>query len=162
MRSDGSFLLEKVFPDEYGLSVSGLPNGYYVREATQNGFDAMRGAVRLDRGELVISLASDGSSIHGKTVDTEDHPAPDATVILVPKRASASDAIVTIQSDRSGAFEIDSGLRPGEYQIIAFTGLFEGEATDPAFVSNHLPEAETINVRPKASQSMSLKARTAH
>jgi hypothetical protein len=45
VRPDGSFTMRNVFPDKYGLSVSFLPDGYYVRDAKQQGIDVTHGPV---------------------------------------------------------------------------------------------------------------------
>jgi hypothetical protein len=46
VRPDGAFTVRNVFPDQYGLSVSGLPDGYFLREAKQQGIDVTHGPVQ--------------------------------------------------------------------------------------------------------------------
>jgi hypothetical protein len=145
-----------VFPDDYGLTVSGLPDSYYLRGASQQGRNLSRGPIQPGGGDLQISLASDAAAIRGRTVDKDDNPIPDVTVILVSSKRLDTDPILTRQSDNNGAFEFTS-VEPGKYQVLALTGLYAGEASDPAFVDNHTSQASDVEVAAKESRNVSLK-----
>jgi protocatechuate 3,4-dioxygenase beta subunit len=161
VKSDGSFGIENVFTDEYGLTVSGLPDGYYLSGASQQGLNVTRGPIQPGRGELLISIGSDAAAIRGRTVDKDANPVPDATVILLPSKRLETDPILTRQSDNNGAFEFTS-LEPGKYQILALTGLYAGEASDPAFVANHTSLASEVEVAAKESRNVNLKVNNGH
>jgi len=161
VRPDGAFTIRNVFPDQYGLSVSGLPDGYYLREAKQQGIDVTHGPVQPGNGELFISLNSGAAVISGTTVDKEDHPLPDAMVALIREKAADGYAILTQQSDQGGAFKF-GGVAPGDYQLLALTGLLEGEAEDPAFVATQMSAAVELSAEPRSSHAVTLKVRSAH
>jgi len=161
VRPDGTFGIENAFPDEYGLTVSGLPDGYYLRGASQEGLNVTRGPIQPGRGELLISVGSDAAAIRGRTADKDDNPVPDATVILLSSKRLDNDPILTRQSDNSGVFEFTS-LEPGKYEILALTGLYAGEASDPAFVANHTSQASEVEVEANESRAVNLKANSAH
>jgi len=99
--------------------------------------------------------------ISGTTVDKEDQPVQDAIVVLIRKRASDEHAISTQQSDQSGAFKF-GGVAPGDYQLLALTDLFEGEAEDPAFVAAQMSAAVELSADPRSSHAVTLKVRSAH
>ena len=86
---------------------------------------------------------------------------PDATVILLSSKRLDNDPILTRQSDNSGVFEFTS-LEPGQYEILALTGLYAGEASDPAFVANHTSQASEVEVEANESRAVNLKANSAH
>jgi len=161
VRPDGTFTLRNVFPDQYGLSVSGLPDGYYLREAKQQGIDVTHGPVQPGNGELFISLSSGAVVITGMTVDKEDHPVPDAMVVLIPEKTSGGNFLLTQQSDQSGAFKF-GGIVPGDYKVLALTGLFEGEAEDPVFVATQMFSAVELSAEPRSSHAVTLKVRSGH
>jgi hypothetical protein len=161
VRPDGAFTIRNVFLDEYGLSVSGLPDGYYLREAKQQGIDVMRGSVQPGRGELLISLASGAAVISGRAVDTDDHPVPDAMIVLLPAKTSDRDSIVTRQADQDGGFKF-GGIAPGQYQLLALRGLFEGEAEDPTFVATQVSASVEVSVEMRSAQVVNLKVRNVH
>jgi len=162
VKADGTFAIENALPHEYGLYVEGLPNGYYIREATQQSIDVTHGPVQPGRGDLLISLGSDGGTLRGKTVDKDGNPVPDATIILLAANRKDNVPTLTRQSDQSGAFELGSGIAPGDYQILALTGVYEGEASDPAFVASQLSNATKVTADPKSSQNLTLKVTSAH
>jgi hypothetical protein len=161
VRSDGTFRLENVFPDDYGLTVSGLPDSYYLRGASQQGLSVTRGPIQPGGGELLLSVGSDAAAIRGRTVDKDDNPVPDVTVTLLSSKRLDTDPILTRQSDNNGAFEFTS-MEPGKFQILALTGLYAGEASDPAFVANHASLALEVEVAAKESRNVSLKVNSAH
>jgi hypothetical protein len=82
-------------------------------------------------------------------------------VVLIPEKTSGGNSIVTQQSDQSGAFKF-GGIAPGDYQLLALTGLFEGEAEDPAFVTTQTFSAVELSAEPRSSHSVTLKVRSAH
>jgi len=149
----GTFAVTNVFPDSYGLDVDGLPDGYYVRAAVQQGRDVRRGPVRLDQGDLSVSLGRDGGAASGETVDQNKDPVYDAAVIMVPKDAADGLVVFSAQSDQNGRFEFKS-VPPGDYRLAAFTGLFEGEEQDPEFIRAHLSGAVDISITPNGSRSV--------
>jgi hypothetical protein len=151
----GEFAIIGAFADDYGLRVEGLPRGYYMREATQAGSDVKLVPVRPGAGLLSISLGSDGGSIGGQTVDKDKNPIADATVIVVPRDSDGS-RVWSHQSDQNGKFDFSSGIAPGEYQVAAFCGLYEGEDRDPEFLRTNLSSAVKVTIAPKGFSHVTL------
>jgi len=109
--------------------------------------------VRLDQGDLSVSLGRDGGAASGETVDQNKDPVYDAAVIMVPKDAADGLVVFSAQSDQNGRFEFKS-VPPGDYRLAAFTGLFEGEEQDPEFIRAHLSGAVDISITPNGSRSV--------
>ena len=82
-------------------------------------------------------------------------------MILLSSKRLDTDPILTRQSDNSGVFEFTS-LDPGKYEILALSGLYAGEASDPAFVANHASLASEVEVAAKESRTVNLKVNSAH
>lgn len=128
-RVDGSgqFRLSGAFADDYGLQVTGLPPGFYVKAAQQDGRDALRGAVRVGGGALSVTLGNDGPVLEGRTVGREDEPAGDTPVGLI---SAESGRVYWTQSDAGGRFRFESEIPPGRYTVVALSGLLAGEEED--------------------------------
>lgn len=149
----GEFLFESVLVDDYRLRVTGLPNGHYIREATQNGRDALRESVSPGRGDIRIVIAPDGPTVGGQTVDAENQPVSDAIVILMSDDQKFA---VTQQSDQKGQFQFSSGVAPGKYRLLALTGVFEGEEQSPDVVGANLRYAADLDLSPQTTKTINI------
>lgn len=157
VRPSGEFALENLLVHDYILHLTGLPRGFYVKEASQQGHDALHDLVWPGRGEVRIVLGADGISINGSTVDKDNQPVHDAIVILVSK--DGPPILISQQSDQDGRFQFSSGLPPGDYRLAALSGLVDGEAQDPEFVQANLMDATDVTLASKGSQSVTLTVR---
>jgi hypothetical protein len=159
-RSTGEFSIENLFSDDYSLRVTGLPRGYYVQTIFQAGRDAANHPIRPG-DDLTITLSSDGPVVSGESLDKDNVPVHGATVILIPKDPSLS-SIVSVRSGRVGRFQFQSGIAPGEYSIVALTGLFDGEDQDPDFVRDQMTRATPLALDKKDTKSLRLVVHDAH
>jgi Carboxypeptidase regulatory-like domain len=157
VRPSGEFALENLLVHDYILHLTGLPKGFYIKEASQQGHDALHDLVWPGRGDVRIVLGADGVSINGSTVDKDNQPVHDAIVILVSK--DGPPILISQQSDQDGRFQFTSGLPPGDYKLAALSGLVEGEAQDPEFVQANLSDATEVTLATKGSQSVTLTVR---
>lgn len=148
----GSFLIENVFLDDYTPRVTGLPDGFYVRSASQGGHDALSDAVRPGRGDLNLVLGSDGPVVSGQTLDGENRPVPDAAVVLM----SEGGRISVRHSDQNGQYRFSSAISPGNYRLVALGGLYEGEEQDLDVVGANLATAAELNLSPRAVKTIPL------
>ena len=154
VRASGEFALENLLVHDYILHLSGLPKGYYLKEASQQGHDVLHDLVWPGRGELRVVLGADGPMISGNTVDKDNQPVHDAIVILASK--DGPPVLLSQQADQDGRFQFNSGLPPGDYKLAALTGLVDGEAQDPEFVKTNFSDATELTLASKGSQSVSL------
>ncbi|MBI5281487.1 MAG: carboxypeptidase regulatory-like domain-containing protein [Candidatus Solibacter usitatus] len=154
----GHFSVEGAFVDDYGLIVSGLPDGYYVHQALQQGRDAWRGTVRPDGGDLQVVLGADGPVVSGQATDRKNQPVEDAIVALVPEGQEFG---LVQQCDQRGQFRFSSGVRPGSYRIIALSGLLAGEEQNPDAIRAHLVHASTVDLAPRQQAVLAVTVRAA-
>ncbi len=157
-QADGRFLFESVLVDDYHLLVSGLPEGTYVKQADQRGRDVLRELVHPGNGDVHIAIAPDGAIISGQTVDADQKAVNDVTVILA---SEDHQPVQARQSDQNGHFRFASGVAPGKYRLAALAGLSEGEAYDPAIITNNLTGAIELELSPGATKNLNLMVRSA-
>jgi protocatechuate 3,4-dioxygenase beta subunit len=160
VKPSGEFLIS-CLPDDYGLRMLGLPDGYYAKSVTQQGRDVSQGGIRPGAGELQIALGPDAAAITGNTVNRDNQLMKDVSIILIPKDESPGSGIVTKQSDQNGEFHFAS-LPPGVYRLLAFTELLDGEERDPNFLSLHTAKALEVELLSKGNRSVTLTTEVAH
>ncbi|HTQ57013.1 MAG TPA: carboxypeptidase regulatory-like domain-containing protein [Bryobacteraceae bacterium] len=156
----GAFEFQSVFSDLYRLRLTGLPQGYYVKQLTQNGRDIPLTGLRPEAGPISILLGSDGAIVEGRVTDKEDLPVHDAVVALMPKDAQDGARVLSQPSSQDGGFAFSTDVAPGEYHIAAFTGLAEGEEQNTDFVRAHLGDAQEITLAPGSNQRLALQVET--
>jgi hypothetical protein len=135
----GSFTVKHLFLDEYWVRLFGLPPGHYVKEARCGSRNPKLEPVRSDCGELQFILGPDGAEVSGQALDSENRPVTGATVVLAPAvlpETGLPGLIRTQETDQNGEFNI-SGVAPGDYRVLAFTGLVPGEGEYPRFLRTH-------------------------
>jgi hypothetical protein len=158
--SKGEFLIEDVLADDFRLRVGNLPPGFYLKSVTQGGRDVTNEPIHPG-DDLTITLSSDGPVITGETVDKDNVPVHDATVILIPKDQSLG-SILSVRSGHSGRFQFQSGIAPGDYSIVALTNLFDGEDQNPDFVRDQMARGTQLALDKKETKSLTFVVRDAH
>lgn len=158
LEASGQFRLSGAFADDYGLQVTGLPPGYYVQAAQQDGRDAWRGPVRVGGGPLTVTLRKDGPVLQGRTVTKDDEPAGDTPVALVD---AGSGRVYQTQSDAAGRFQFQSELPPGRYTVVAVSGLTAGEEEDPAVYRRLASSGTEVELGAGARVDRSFRVRAA-
>jgi hypothetical protein len=156
----GQFSIENIFTDDYSLQVTGLPRGFYVKSIYQSGRDVTNEPIRPG-GDVTITLSPDGTVVNGEAVDSDNQPVAMAHVMLIPRDPS-SGSIISVLSDSSGKFQMQSGIAPGEYSIVALSGIYEGEDENPEFARDQLTGATRLELDPRATKSVTLTVRPAH
>jgi hypothetical protein len=157
---NGAFKIPNVLASgrEYWVFVYGLPPAYYVKSATAGSRDARREPVVPGEGELAISLAQDGATVKGIAIDDEQRPLADVDVALSAARLPAvpyPGFVHTTRTDQNGAFEFRQ-VEPGDYKLVAISGLLEDEIENPELLQELLPNG--TNVTASANGSLSVKA----
>jgi len=151
----GDFVVPAVFEGDFRLSVNGLSPGYYVSEATQDARDIGTGRVLMPGGDLRIVLGSDGPRLSGQVVDKDGQPVPDAAVAL---KNTGTGQITSRSTDQDGRFAIDSRIAPGDYALLAFTGIRASEAENPVVFGANSSTAMKLALKPKQDKSVSVTA----
>lgn len=151
----GDFSIPAAYEGDFRLSVNWLPAGYYLADATQDARDITRAHILVPGGDLRITIGSDGPGVTGQVVDRDNQPIPDAVVLL---KNSAQDQVISRSTDQDGRFTIDSRIAPGDYLLLAFTGIRASEAEDPALFAANSSSTMKFTLAPKESKSISVTA----
>ena len=146
----GEFQIDPVFPHDFDLKVNGLPQGYYLKQVRQSGRD-IRNSPARPGAEVSILLGVDGPMISGTAVDSEGEPVADAIVVIAEQTTNGR-PVLSLQTDHNGRFSQHSGLAPGKYDLIAFTGIPGYLAQDPELLRQHRAGAKSITLEPRDRQ----------
>jgi hypothetical protein len=152
LSDDRSFKLEGVSPDRYRLSVSGLPDGYYVKGIRSGGADALTAGLDTSGGALALDvvLSPNAGQISGAVEDEKlQKAAAGATVALVPQEAEKRGQSVfyrSVRSDESGRFTFRT-VPPGEYKVFAFAEIEGGAYMDPEFLAPLESKGAAVTVK---------------
>jgi hypothetical protein len=160
VKDDGSFTLANAPPDLYTVSLSGLPQGFYVKSIRNGQADALASGVNLAHaaGPLDIVVSPGGGSVDG-AVSAGDDPAPGATVVALPdaRRPGFALFVRTATADDSGHFTI-AGLAPGDYRLYSWKTVDSGAWLDPDFVKPFESSAEAVSIQDNSHETKQLKA----
>jgi hypothetical protein len=114
---DGQFAINDVLPGEYLLTVSGLPEDFYVRAAPVD--------IRIPAAApLQVLLDAGGGRVAVAVFDRENRPLRAAQVVVVPDAARRlrPDQYRTATSDETGRVTI-RGIPPGDYKLLAWESI---------------------------------------
>jgi len=118
VQKDGTFKLKGLSRTRHSLEVSGLPDGWYLRNATFGSQNALVDGLDL-AGEtnhaLVLTISSGAARINGTMLDG-DRPVQGAMVRLVPNSPKLQ--IMDAWTGQDGHFVI-ANVAPGNYRILA-------------------------------------------
>lgn len=145
---DGSFQIDEVAQTMYRVSVTGLPQDYYVQQGRAGASDAMLNGIYVTSTApaLEFYISGQGATLEG-TVDYGT--AQDFTgsqVVLVPQDARRQDLYKVASADEYGAFSM-RGIAPGRYSVYAWEDLPSGAYLDPLFVNQYRDRGFALEVQ---------------
>jgi hypothetical protein len=152
LNGDRSFKLEAVSLGRYRLSVSGLPDGYYVKAIRSGGADALTAGLDISSGALALDvvLSPNAGQITGVVEDEKlQKAAAGATVALVPQepdKRGQSAFYRSVRSDDSGRFTFRT-VPPGEYKVFAFEEVEGSAYMDPEFLAPLESKGAAVTVK---------------
>ena len=158
---DGNFALSGVSPGEFLLGpVTGLPAGFYVKEARFNQVDVLSQPMRFSgpiSGALEIVLSSRVGQIEGIAVDAQSRAAPSAQVVLVPDRLrSRTDLYKTAFSDSNGHFLFRT-IPPGDYRVFAWEALESYAYFDPDLLRRVEQQAIPVHISESVGNNVTVR-----
>jgi hypothetical protein len=163
-KSDGTFLLEATSPDLSDVTVSNLPNGYFLKSITLNGREVSDTGVELGLGgngpaKVEILISPNGATLEGIISDARDQPEDGATAVLVPdsERRHAQSSFYAATTDQKGHFKV-TGIRPGEYKVVARESLNSSEYGAPETLEAADKEGQTVTLEEGQQKAVELKA----
>lgn len=125
VKKDAVFEIPEAGIDHYSISVSGMPEGFFVKRVQVGEVDVLRDGLRVVGSPvegLDVVLSSKGSEVSGVAVNADGKPVGRATVLLDPQFGGAgrrSEIQKTVETGADGRFRF-RGVTPGEYRLYAF------------------------------------------
>ena len=159
----GAFAFPDVTPDMYYVSLSGMPDGFYVRSVRMGEADALENGVDLTKRPddlLQVTLSPKAGSIRGTVSGADGAPAPGAVVALVPqaaKRRARAEWYRNVSADQSGRFAL-ANLPPGEYKLLAWEDVEDTAWLDSDFLKPFEERGKPITVHDSGAETVELQA----
>ena len=160
--ANGAFQIQNVNPDLYTLSLSGLPDGMYIKAVLVNGVDAQLTGLDLSRGgvgPIDVVLSPNAGQATGLVQNEQQQPAANVTVVLVPQeleRKSLPQFYRTASTDTTGRFSLVN-LTPGAYRVYAWEVVESGAYMDPEFMRPFENRGEPVLVKESGKEDIQVK-----
>jgi len=158
VKPDGTFVLSNMFMGEYGVQVTGLPAGYYVIDASQQGRSVLERGLWPGNGDLRITLGTDGPSVTGKVLTADGAAIPDAPILLIPQESGQH---LVAKSDQTGAYRFSTEVRPGKYRVVAVSDSMEWQLQDTATATRLAANGTELELGPRQARTVDLKIQSA-
>jgi hypothetical protein len=161
VQTDGTFTMKDVAPADYRVNVTGLPENLYLKSARYGDREVLDSGLDLSKdaggGRLEIVVSSSGGQIEGTVTDSEQKPAINATVALVPESGKRDKTYLfkNATADQSGRFTL-RGVAPGEYKLFAWEEVEPGAWQDPEFLKTQDKKGEPVSVSENGRSSAQL------
>jgi carboxypeptidase family protein len=159
---DGSFKLENLSPDNYRLTVIGLPDGFYVKSVRVGQNETLPGPFEVTVAPETVSvmLSPKAGQVTGAVQNPKtQQAAPGAVVVLIPQEKDRREQITYFKqttTDQFGNFSLKN-LPPGEYKVFAWEDVEPGAYSDPEFLKPLEGNGKNVTVQESGRQSVQLK-----
>jgi hypothetical protein len=158
---DATFRFDNLAPHEYRISVSGLPAGFFVKEARLGGLDALRSPVQISEREangLNVVISSNVAAVDGTVTNDKLEPVAASVVVLIPDRErDRIELFQRVNADRTGHFNFAS-VPPGNYRAFAWEALEPYAYFDPELLRQVEQRAKSVQLTESSKQTLTLTA----
>lgn len=163
LKPDGSFEVRNVPAGLYDVYLASDARNFAdtfiesvvagMKDVVDTGLDVSGGTISLD-----ITISNEPGVIDGAVTNDKGEAIPNATVVAVPdpKLRKNLYRYYPTATDQAGHF-ILRGMRPGEYKLLAWTGLDGDEYFDPDFLTPFESRATVTKVEKGTHQTVPLK-----
>jgi len=152
---DRKFVVKNVLPVRFAVNVYGFPANCFVKSIQYGGQEVTDAGVEPNGNTpLEITLSATAGSVSGAIIDKDGKPVPAATVVLLPKDKSQP---FSNSTDENGTFTF-SGLKPGDYRLLAWEDVEQGAWMDPEFLKPFESQATEVKIDPSGKQTLQVKA----
>jgi hypothetical protein len=152
--AEGTFRVENVRPGEYRIAITGLPQGFYLKEARIGDADALNAPLRYGGGDasgLELVLSPNVGTLEGVTE-------PGAQVVLIPTRnRERTELFRPVTADTSGHFAI-SNTSPGDYTLAAWESIEPFSFFDPNLVRQAETQGTAFRVEESSNKTVNVTA----
>jgi len=159
VKEDGTFRVDNVWPGEYRVSIAGLPQGFYVKEARAGEADLLNQPLRVtgpNSNPLDILISPKVGTLDGVAVDAAGQPSPGAQVVLIPARnRERTELFRPVMADSTGHFDIP-GVAPGEYILAAWEAIEPNAFFDPNLILQAEAQGKAVRVAESSSQAVNV------
>jgi protocatechuate 3,4-dioxygenase beta subunit len=159
VQPDGTFTFHDVPEGEYGLGLTALPDGYYVKGAR----DTAATGILVSHGHAPtaeIRIGPGAGRVQGVAYRDKDNQvvAASVTIVLIPDvtRRSNSEYYRVAMTDRSGNYVLAS-IPPGDYSLFAFENIDRDAYMDPDFVQKYEAAGKPLRVEEGSNLSLQLQ-----
>jgi hypothetical protein len=143
---------------EYRAIVQGVPAGFYAKEASFGGADALRG-LRIEDGEvnvLNVVISPNVAVVEGTLRNERSEIMPGSMAVLVPERdRDRTELYQRAIADLEGRFRFP-GVAPGNYKLFAWEALEPNAYFDPEVLRPVEQRGRAIQLAESARQSVDL------
>jgi hypothetical protein len=160
---DLSFRLADIGADRYDLTVTGLPDGFYVKAARSGDDDVLLSGLNVKGASpepvrIVISPRAGQVAGAVRNPNTQQ-PAAEAVVVLVPQEEERIEQAAYYQqanSGQDGRFTFKN-LPPGQYKVFAWEDVESGAWMDPNFIKPVADKGVSVKVDESGQESADVK-----
>jgi hypothetical protein len=160
VKPDGSFQLDDVGADRYTVSLTGLPEGFYVKSVRSANLDVLAAGLEIagiSPAPLDVVLSPNAGQVAGTVLDSRTQKAAAMMmVVLVPQekeRREREAFYQTATTDFSGQFTFKS-VAPGEYRVYAWEEAEYGAWMDPDFMKPLESRGEAVSIQEGGRQAI--------
>ena len=160
VKPDGSFVMTKVPPLKYTVSVPGMSEDLYIKSLQVMGEtlpDLTLDVRQVGGGPINVVLSTLGGVVRGHVVDEKQQPASGAQIGLVPDRTrrTQSHLYKTTITDANGEFKL-VGISPGKYELFAWPNNVSDAYLDSHFLGKFEGVGKDVTVREKSNDNIIL------
>jgi 5-hydroxyisourate hydrolase-like protein (transthyretin family) len=148
-----------VAPGDYRVSVSGLPAGFYAKQATFAGADVLQRVMRVASGDvnrLNVVISSSVASLDGIVRNERSDAVAGSAVVLIPDERDRTELFQRVKTGSDGRFTFPA-IAPGSYKVFAWETLESYAYFDAELVRQVEQSGKAIQLGESARQSVELK-----
>jgi hypothetical protein len=133
----------------------------YVADVQQGGVSVYDSGLMVNAEPVTpieVLVRSDGGSIEGAAIGTDQKPAAGQLVVLVPAAARRQNPALyrVAASDAQGHFSI-ARVGPGAYKLFAWDSVLPGAYLSPVFLQRYESQGSDVTVRAGAKATVDVR-----
>jgi hypothetical protein len=161
VNGEGAFELQNVLPGEYGLTVTPMPPGYFLKEARIGQVDVLSQPWVIEegpvRGTLEVVLSSNAGHVEGTVVDNRSQLVPGIQAVLIPDTSRfRKELFISAVTDQEGRLSLRE-VTPGSYKLFAWEYIEANAFFDPEVLRRY--EQQGISVRVREGENATLEVK---